>query len=54
MTEQEMSKVIADAVHKAYQSGYKDGYFDGANSVMDRVDKLRTEYVNPDNCKGVM
>lgn len=48
MTRKEMSKIIEDAVHKAYEAGYKDGYFDGANGVMDRVEEMRLDYKTPD------
>ena len=54
MTEKQFSEAIAKAVREAYNSGYKDGFFDGANKLMDRIEKLRTEYINPDTNKGVM
>ena len=54
MNQEQMSEIIKKAVHEAYHAGYRDGFFDGANKLIDRVEKLRTEYINPDMHKGVM
>lgn len=54
MKEEQMAEAIKKAVHEAYYAGYKDGFFDGANKVMDRIEKLRSEYINPDTQKGLL
>ena len=54
MTEKQFSESLDKAIRDAYNHGYRDGFFDGANKLIDRIEKLRTEYKNPDSNKGVM
>ena len=48
MSQEDLSKIIQEAVHRAYQAGYKDGYSAGANNVIERVVKMQKDYANED------
>lgn len=48
MTIQQFSEILGEAVHKAYDSGYRDGFYEGSNKLLDRIEKMRTDYINSD------
>ena len=49
MTEKQLAEAIEKAVNEAYKYGYRDGFSDGANHLITRIERMRTEYINSDS-----